>query len=153
MGYEWDWLDSDPLPLKWVSLPPAKDRRGEPPEVAILNQATEYIEIAVRSTSDLRLVFDDNDRALFHRDTSSVNGTWRVELAVGGDNCAFERHTIEFTVGGTDNYFTAVSLSCPPSSSRNLGLLSLLTPTKLDETDRQVGEDAPSAPEDDPDSR
>jgi hypothetical protein len=126
LGTDWVELDSDPLPLKWVSLRPGDDRPGVPPEVAILNGAADYLDVALLDSQNLKILFDDNRRALFRRDTSSRTGTWRLEFVVGGTNCRIERrHTVEFTADGP-NYFTRAALSDPPSDSRHAGLISLL---------------------------
>lgn len=115
LGAEWQELDSDPLPLKWVSLRPGDDRPGVAPDVAILNGATEYLDIALLDSQHLKILFDDNRQALFRRNTSTKVGTWRVQFAVGGTNCKIERHTVEFSADGP-NYFTSAAISEPPGT-------------------------------------
>lgn len=125
LGSEWQERDSDPLPLKWVSIRPGDDRQGSPPEVNILAGATDYLDVALLDARSVMLLFDDNRQALFHRNTGTMIGTWRVQFAIGGSNCPIGRHTIEFSCDGK-NYFSGAQITEPPTTSRHVGLFSLL---------------------------
>jgi hypothetical protein len=134
--------------MKWVSVRPGDDRPGVPPEVAILEGATEYLDIAVLSSRDLKILVDDNRQALFHRETTGRVGKWRVQFAVGGANCKIERHTMQFVVDGA-NYFSEATVSTPPPESRHVGLFSLLRGQSPDDDSETDGSDEPvcGAPE------
>ena len=124
-GVDWLLLSSDPLLLKWVSIRPGDDRPGVQPEVTILKGATDYLDIALLDSNELKLLFDNNDDAVFDRGTSKRTGTWRIEFAFGGTNCHIKSETIEFSADD-GHYFTASKLSSPPPEAHDVGLLHLL---------------------------
>lgn len=125
LAVEWEELDSDPLPMKWVSIRPGDDRPGVAPEVSIVHKLTELLDLAeIDDKGRLRLLFDDERQALFGRHATDHNRTWRVQFVLAGANCRPEEWTIEFTV--KDGRFEDVSVSEPPPESRHVGRVSLM---------------------------
>lgn len=125
LGAEWLELDTEPLPMHWVSLRPGDDRTA-PPETSIVNGGDDLLDVAIlRRGGNVELLLDDDRLALFERATSARTGTWRVEFSLAGANCEAARHTIEFTSDGL-NYFTAVRIAEPPEDAVPVGLLKLL---------------------------
>lgn len=125
-GKEWVELDTDPLPMKWVSIRPGDARPGVRPEVNIPPDATELLDLLlVHRNGGIRLLVDDDRQALFDPDRAERIGRWKIEFALVGTNYAPSVHTVEATIEGKD-FVTDFKLSERPQSSTHVGRINLL---------------------------